>query len=200
MLPDYERYSNIWQAVIQAQADDLHELASTAKKIPPCKVCQPLQGFGDLYQLAHSIDDWYQHIVAEWAESLQLIHSRAPVKRAERAMEKIDRSYNGDVSRILDLVRSTIKVKSVQQAKVALELVRTQARVLNAKNRYDLEYDGQATAGYRDLNLQLSFPELEGTLYDGFVFELQIILMSFYEVKSDEGHRRYVVNRNLRGD
>ena len=68
------------------------------------------------------------------------------------------------------------------------------------KNRYDLELDSRATAGYRDINMQLSFEELHGTPYDGYVFELQIILQSYLGIKSDEGHKRYITCRNLRGD
>ena len=68
------------------------------------------------------------------------------------------------------------------------------------RNRLDPGYSGDATGGYRDLNLQLTFPELKGTLFTGFIFELQITLSKFLQLKSAEGHKRYVVCRNLRGD
>lgn len=76
----------------------------------------------------------------------------------------------------------------------------SQAQVFAVKNRYDLDYDGVATAGYRDVNLQLSFDETKGTSFEGYVFELQIILRKFLDIKSDEGHRRYIACRNLRGN
>ena len=74
------------------------------------------------------------------------------------------------------------------------------SHVHKVKNRYDTSYDGLATFGYRDMSLQLTFPELHGSEYEGFVFELQILLDSFLAVKSEKGNKCYVQCRNLRGD
>ena len=101
---------------------------------------------------------------------------------------------------MLDFVRSTLVVENVQQAIQALHFVLANGVVHTVKNRYDPAYDGMATAGYRDINMQISFAELDGTPFSGYVFELQIIIASFLEVKSDDGHKRYILCRNLRGD
>ena len=67
------------------------------------------------------------------------------------------------------------------------------ANVKKIKNRYDPAYDGEETAGYRDLNLQLTLDQMDqGCVFPGFVFELQIILDCFQELKSEKGHTRYI--------
>lgn len=131
---------------------------------------------------------------------LQLEHREAPSKKLARVKEKVERAYNGDVSRVLDFERSSIVVESAMEAIRALNIVLDQAIVFTIKNRYSLSYNGKATGGYRDINIQLSFEEFEGTPFAGYVFELQIVFATFLEVKSEEGHRRYVLCRNLRGD
>jgi len=50
------------------------------------------------------------------------------------------------------------------------------------------------------MNLQLSFDELNCTPYEGFVFELQIVLAGFNKIKFEGQHQKYIECRNLRGD
>jgi len=150
--------------------------------------------------MSGSIHAWYQLVVSQWAGHLGIEHKEAPLKKLQRVQEKAERSYNGNFSRVLDFVRSCLVATTVSQTTRAVNFVLMCAIVHTIKNRYDPDYDGEATGGYRDINLQLSFRELDGTPFEGYVFELQIILSLFLEVKSDEGHRRYVLCRNLRGD
>ena len=81
-----------------------------------------------------------------------------------------------------------------------LKVVSKDARVHLTKNRVDTCYDANATAGYRDVNLQLSCARLDGTDFEGFIFELQIHVEAILRLKNAEGHKRYLVLRNLRGD
>jgi len=194
------RYDDRWLAVKDKQHADLMELAATAKRHAQRKVCQPSSDFNLLLDLACTINDWYQSAIGQWARQLGLVHKPAPLKKKERVQEKVDRSYGGDIARVLDFVRSTIIVNTASQAKQVLDFVLEHAVVYAIKNRYDPDYDGEATGGYRDINLQLSFRELEGSDFEGYVFELQIILAAFLEVKSDDGHRKYILCRNMRGD
>ena len=149
---------------------------------------------------ASACDAWYQQVAGSWAVHLGIEHRAAPLKKRGRAFEKMDRSYGGDCSRLLDLTRSSLVVSTISEARITFEFVISQVLLLQVKNRYDPSYSGHATAGYRDLNLQITFPEMAGTPFAGFIVELQIILAEYLEIKSAEGHRRYVVCRNLRGD
>lgn len=105
-------------------------------------------------------------------------------------------------------MRSTIIVDTVAEAKHVLQFIMKQVSVHTLKNRYEPDYNGEMTAGYRDINMQLSFEDMKGRIesgesserLDGFVFELQIIMSGFLAIKSNEGHKRYILCRNLRGD
>jgi len=207
--PDMRLYDVHWHTVRDRQTADLMELGRIVKDHTMMqhlllahirKVKQPSSDLQHLLDMSKCLNNWYQDVVAGWAEFLQLNHKAAPRKKKARAYEKVERSYNGDVSRVLDFVRSSIVADTIEEATRVLRFVLAQGTVFCIKNRYDLDYDSQETGGYRDVNLQLSFDELKGTSFDGYVFELQIILSCFLQVKSNEGHKRYIVCRNLRGD
>lgn len=189
-----------WQPIADQQKEDLLELAALVKSHTNRKQLQPICDFKALMRTAQDINEWYQDVVRHWAEELKVMHKAAPLKKQGRVLEKIERSYHGDVRKVLDLVRASIIVDTVREARQALDLVLKEADVFVLKCRYDLAYDGKATNGYRDMNLQLSFRQLEGTQFDGFVFELQIILADFFKIKSEGQHAKYIECRNLRGD
>ena len=201
LLPDKSRYEERWRPIRESQGRDLEELALIVKDHNARhKVRQPSQNLLYLFDLASSSNAWYQQIVSSWAATLHVQHKAAPVKTQRRALQKVERSYKGDASRVLDFVRASVVVDTMAEVKRVLELVLSQAMVHKIKNRYETCFDGGATGGYRDLNLQISFKELQGTVFEGFVFELQIILAAILKVKSNDGHRRYIHCRNLRGD
>ena len=58
-------------------------------------------------------------------------------------------------------------------------------QVVRLSNKLDETYDGAATAGYRDvsLNLRLSTADTLRLGLDGFVCELQLILIDFARIK-----------------
>ncbi len=58
-------------------------------------------------------------------------------------------------------------------------------QVVRLSNKLDELYDGAATAGYRDvsLNLRLSSADTLRLGLDGFVCELQLILIDFARIK-----------------
>jgi hypothetical protein len=126
------------------------------------------------------------------------LNTKAPPKSFDRAKEKVERSYKGDATRVLDLVRSTIVVKNTAELQKALQFVLTQATVHLIKNRYDLGYNAEPT-GYRDINVQLSFEVLQGSRLADFVFELQMMLKPFASIKENFHHKRYVLARDTAG-
>merc|ERR1712194_383183 len=101
-------------------------------------------------------------------------------------MEKMYRSYHGRVACLTDVVRSTIICSSMHQVRQTAEVVLNDTQVHVVKNRLSTRYNGGDTYGYRDLSLQLSFPELGETEYAGLVFELQIHLAEVFALKSHD--------------
>ena len=70
------------------------------------------------------------------------------------------------------------------------------------KNRLTFDYDTRISAGYRDVavNFRVASEETAKMGIETHVCEVQLILRRFYELKSDEGHKRYVQFRNFRGE
>jgi len=197
---DQVRYDEAWFPVKQRQAATLKRLAHVVSQHKGERKEQETGDMKLLYHYAKALNDWYQEVVFSWAKACNVEHSRAPVKTYRRALEKVYRSYSGRVPPLLDLVRSSVVVETIDQAIQVLELVFHNVKVHTIKNRFDLAYDGCATAGYRDLNLQISFPELDDSMFKGFVFELQMHLDCIIATKTHFGHKRYIALRNLRGD
>ena len=139
-------------------------------------------------------------MVTEWASRCDCVCESAPLKSQKRTLEKIWRSYDGHAEAVTDLVRSTIAADTVEQVHAAFRVIMANANVHLVKNRFDPEFDGKATMGYRDLHLQLTLDDSRNTPYEDFVFEVQIHLKDLLALKSNSGHECYIKLRNLIGD
>ena len=71
-------------------------------------------------------------------------------------------------------------------------------QIIRVKNRFDPDYDSTATAGYRDVSMNLKLTSTEGAFTEQ-IFEVQIQLQAFYDLKSDKGHAKYAQFRDYRG-
>jgi hypothetical protein len=75
--------------------------------------------------------------------------------------------------------------------------------VVRVKSRYAQSYPAAASAGYRDVGLQVRLAgaaaAAAGPAAAGHVCELQLLLLPFARVKSHSGHRRYIAFRNAMG-
>lgn len=68
----------------------------------------------------------------------------------------------------------------------------SEVRVVRVKNRFDPEHHASQTAGFRSVAVNV---ELRGRAADTewrHVCEVQLQLASFYKLRSDQGHKRYV--------
>jgi len=129
---------------------------------------------------------------------------RTQLKRADRAIEKLIRSYQQELGLLTDVSRESLVFATVQDLVATLQIIAADedVQVVRVKNRLDPSYDAKASAGYRDvaLNLQIVTPYTAELGIDTHVCELQLILVRFAELKSEEGHKRYVEFRNARGE
>jgi hypothetical protein len=129
-------------------------------------------------------------------------HRKGNLKRVDRVIEKVVRSYKGDVSRICDIVRQCIAFDAVNDICRAIQAIDTdpEIRVVRIKNRMSPLYDARLSCGYRDvlLNVCIDSPLTRKLGLFKHVCELQLILRSFVHYKTIEGHKRYVEFRNRR--
>mmetsp|Transcript_11590 Transcript_11590/g.24890 ORF Transcript_11590/g.24890 Transcript_11590/m.24890 type:complete len:200 (-) Transcript_11590:25-624(-) len=126
------------------------------------------------------------------------------VKSIMRSVEKVVRSYSQDVSRLLDLCRQAIVFDSAADICACIKAVRedSDALVVRVTNKLDPAFDAVSYGGYRDVavNLRLTTPAAVTLGLDSHVCELQLLLSPFAKFKSEEGHKRYVTLRNLKGE
>ncbi|EKX30866.1 hypothetical protein GUITHDRAFT_122928 [Guillardia theta CCMP2712] len=135
-------------------------------------------------------------------EELQQRIRWAPMKSVDRAVEKLVRSYNNDVSRLLDVVRQCIVFEQLEDLCECLERILGDPEivVMRIKNRLDPSFDARTTGGYRDvlLNLRVVTERTRELGVAGHVCELQLLVKGFMDLRTTEGHKRYVAYRNLR--
>lgn len=124
------------------------------------------------------------------------------LKSVDRAIEKLRRSYNCDVTVLLDLVRQCIVFESVSDMLLAIQSIQTEPEIVvkRVKNRLSLSYDASLSLGYRDVlfNICIDSSASRRLGLSGHVCELQLILRSFMDHKTLLGHKRYVEFRNMR--
>jgi len=147
--------------------------------------------------------------IIAWAEALAHPEQKeqikfGSIKSVARSIEKASRSYSMDVSRLTDIVRQCIIFQSLKDLCQCLDAVAhdQHVQILRVKNRYSRSYESSESAGYRDccLNLIVSTPSSRWLQVDTHICELQLVLQQFHEIKSDEGHQRYIAYRNLRAE
>jgi hypothetical protein len=73
------------------------------------------------------------------------------LKSPQRAMEKLHRAYDGDVSRLVDICRQIIVFEHMDGLLKCLYTIfrDSDVEIDSIKNHLDDEYDSEATAGYR---------------------------------------------------
>lgn len=121
------------------------------------------------------------------------------VKKHKRAVEKMYRSYSGDASMLIDLVRSSITCESLDGIISVVNNIcgDRHIKILKIKNRFDPKYDSGDSAGYRNLSFSLLLADsvTEQCGVDKHVCELQVglkVMDDLKNTKGDHGHDNYV--------
>lgn len=112
-----------------------------------------------------------------------------PTKDEERAEEKVDTDYDGDWSRLLDVVRATIAVDREDEIEGVLEVLRASGMELARKPKDKVEDVGGD--GFRALHFNVVLPS-------GHVGELQVMVKPVL-VARIEMHDCYEALRELEG-
>jgi hypothetical protein len=118
----------------------------------------------------------------------------AGIKGQKRAAEKVQQDYNGDWTKLGDLVRATVAVDHVEDLSNTVDHVRQHM----AKNGWKLaskpkdRYGNPTEAGYRDIMMKFVGP-------NGMTAELQVNTKAMIVAKEGEGHRLYEQARSLDG-
>ncbi|MBX3187551.1 MAG: hypothetical protein KF819_11075 [Labilithrix sp.] len=174
------------------------ELAEAAAKLEPKPTLVDPPGDGVIRQVTSSLDDLYAQAAAaqeDLANATREIASSTrgrPVipeqlKGRARATEKIAAEYGGDSSRVLDLARSTIEYKSLDDLYAGLEQLGERYEIVRVKDRFK----APTPEGYRDIMLNARMP-------NGHIVEIQLHLEQILTVKSGAGHAFYEQIRGVK--
>lgn len=113
-----------------------------------------------------------------------------PLKGSDRATEKIVDDYAGDASKIKDILRATVEVRTVGEAQAALGQLRNSFDVQTSGFRNLLDPSVDPVDGYRDIKLNVKV--------NGVTAEIQINVPAVLAVK-DRYHKEYEERRTIEG-
>jgi len=156
------------QLYLQAQLIWLFFLESFKKWVPASNG-QCATQFTGVYVLGSEVfENSGQHLI-KWA----------PVKGVDRSIEKVSRSYNNKVSRLVDVVRQNVIRDNVSDMVACLEAIQNDSnvRIMRIKNRLADDYQASKhSAGYRDVAVNEVDDETMRLGLAGHVCEVQLIL------------------------
>ncbi len=109
------------------------------------------------------------------------------VKSRKRAIEKLYRSYNCDVSRLLDCCRQSIYFEHLNDLLACMKAIASdpESKIVRAKNRLRPDCDASSTAGFRNvaLNLQVLTNETRRLRIETHICEVQLVTVDFAKLK-----------------
>eukprot|EP00281_Chroomonas_sp_CCMP1168_P033151 CAMPEP_0206245362 /NCGR_PEP_ID=MMETSP0047_2-20121206/18655_1 /ASSEMBLY_ACC=CAM_ASM_000192 /TAXON_ID=195065 /ORGANISM="Chroomonas mesostigmatica_cf, Strain CCMP1168" /LENGTH=387 /DNA_ID=CAMNT_0053670653 /DNA_START=132 /DNA_END=1295 /DNA_ORIENTATION=+ len=124
------------------------------------------------------------------------------LKGQRRACEKAMRCFANDPSRLLDICRHSIVFSTLTELTMCLGQIMLDDEIVidRLKNRYTDLYDSSQTAGYRDVMLNFHVRNKTTAMLgaESHICELQLVLLGFAQIRSNEGHQRYISWRNYR--
>ncbi|KAH8060197.1 hypothetical protein JL722_5160 [Aureococcus anophagefferens] len=165
---------------------------------------KPMQVVDDLPVLlaqAAALNQHFQELVA--ARVGRGEHTVGAIKSRVRAIEELYRSYRGDASRLVDLVRTICKFDTLDDMISFVEALRDSPFVVvGSKNSLTTAFDSKESAGYRNINLSVivvdAFTFSHGL--EAHVSELQLGLKSIEALRDEAGHAHYIEWRDIRAE
>ena len=194
--------------------DQLFMQAMIANTLLLCKIKSWAKETGGYFPLKTKHDvsgdftaDNKGEVLVKWSEAendpeVASMIKWVAMKNYRRAIEKLMRVYNSDVSRLVDISRHCIYFDNLQDLAMCLGRVVTDidTKVDRIKSYFDPGYDGEATVGYRGVVLNVRVDDAAARMLgcEGHLCEIQLTLCKFGELKTVEGHRRYMQIRDAR--
>lgn len=112
----------------------------------------------------------------------------AALKGTERSVDKVLVDYGGDASRIKDILRGTIEVRDIQQARQVIDALHQRFNVQEKGKRNLLDPSAQPADGYRDAKFNVDL--------GGHTAEIQVNLPAMLAAKK-EVHALYALREKL---
>jgi len=128
----------------------------------------------------------------------------APLKKMGRVRQKLHRCYKSDMSRLCDLCRETLVFSQAADLLKCLQLLGEDHEIAVIRTKSSMDPDGspQHLSGFRQISINFTILSDRACKrgVSWHVCELQLLLLDFALLKSEDGHRRYVMLRDARGE
>jgi hypothetical protein len=210
---DAERYNQTWEGLKSMVNfdEDLRQLlkvwSETMARASLSQKSQPAETLEQLYLEADAVSPLLLDKSKQLAQAYGGISHASPVKAEGRALQKVWRTYSGNWRCLCDLARTSIEFPDLASLTACLRGLSDDPEVEllcvhDSKNRMTDESGAKASGGYRDVQLcaRLLTKEAVSWGVDSHLFEIQLHLSQIYKLKSEGGHKSYVLARNLRGN
>lgn len=135
-----------------------------------------------MYDKALETKPQFDAIGQEIASQINGEYMVAPIKKSDRLIDKTLSDYNGDVTKVKDLIRSTIVVDTPEQATQVLDLIRQRFSLRPEGFRNLLDQSVDAPLGYRDAKMNVEI--------NGMIAEIQVNYRDMVKAK-DKLHPLY---------
>ena len=168
--------------------------------------------FKDAQRLNKHVHNEIKKIVTHSGTKSKFDFVSGPIKRPQRAIEKIVRRYHRQPRYLTDIVRCRVYVEDLESIVQFVQNLRSNStlNICFLKNRIDDDYDAKESFGFRDLQLNLEAGWSNGKIVPKenwesesartHVCEVQVMLKSFRDiVERTAWDSRYEVLRNLAG-
>lgn len=113
----------------------------------------------------------------------------APIKKASRSEEKVEKEYDGVWSRLVDTVRGMIVVDTLEEMHELRGRLAKEGMLVLAKPEKD-RFKKPTREGYRDVMMNIRFP-------NGIIGELQVNVAEMAKAKELIGHPLYEISRTI---
>lgn len=158
------------------------------------KMHQNTNNMDQLYERAQIVHPNFEKEIKKLGKKYGAIESKVPesLKKRPRANKKVNMKYNGDASRLNDLVRATMIFKTQKAMNNAIRSFKTdhkavvQQGLLDFKDEREIKDKG-AGSGYTDV--KLIFP------FKNHNVELQMNVKAMQDLKDSGGHALYDILR-----
>jgi len=179
------KYHTVWLQCMQSNQAELTALEKFPSKIPAGELCQPFapgvantsEAYLDyIFQVFSQKLPQFESLLGQLCKETGLIVQIAPQKLRSRVWQKSFFDYNGNYSRVVDIVRGSGVAAQLSNVVSAMEWILKNCDVRRFKNRFcDARKDIMARGGYRDVLINIAI--------DQFLFEIQIHYAPLYNMK-----------------
>lgn len=148
-------------------------VAEQAARLPPAQAPALVKVYADAEREKPAFDSTVQSIADEAGATAKLV----PLKAPEKAANKIIHDYGGDPTRIKDILRATINVRTIDEADAAIASIYQRFKVQPTGGR-NLLRDGvePMEGGYRDAKFNVDI--------NGHIAEIQVNVPEMVEAKA----------------